>query len=463
MVLVLQHHFSKQHLIFFSLHHCFLTNYTHTHTKESTNMWQTLSVVWLAMLLLLPLVQAAENATDTYKVPSFSLVLNVDKSESALIVFQDSLNSAVKQHLELFFQTKMEGTSLPNGFIEDVALTSSYVWKELSKSTDQYDSVNKYEVRAQFKCQLDVGYTIQSNIKAAGGEQEVSVPRISQSIMDLFLIEAFQGDNYWSLVHAFFKDEALESITGMKITVQADGYIHYNGGDQDPATMEQYSTRGAWSPTMIVGVFFATVFLGIMIVMWTYLCCCTRDSMWVRLNRRKQRNRPKHSHHLEKPDNTTDESNSTSSLHPDDDDYQAESWMDVWAKSVTSIPLREPVKARKIKKKAASIRRPAQHHCSSLNAIVEIDDDGSTVCSAETQKSRASSQHSRIISKQAAIMEAEISELEEGQLSIPECDDESDEYCDDEESVSTVDARASPTQRHGSRKTGDGPCTAAIV
>ena len=90
-------------------------------------MWQTRLVVWLSTLLLLTLVEAAQNGTESYNVPSFSLTLNVDKSESALIVFQDSLNSAVKQHLELFFQKKMEGTSLPNGFIQDVALTSSYV------------------------------------------------------------------------------------------------------------------------------------------------------------------------------------------------------------------------------------------------------------------------------------------------------------------------------------------------
>ena len=420
-------------------------------------MWQTRLVVWLSTLLLTALVQAAQNGTESYKVPSFSLALNVDKSESALIVFQDSLNSAVEQHLEMFFQKKIEGTSLPDGFIQDVALTSSYVWKELSRSTNQDDSVNKYEVRAQFQCQLDVGYTIQSNSTAA-------VPRISQSIMDLFLIEAFQGDNYWSLVHAFFKDETLESITGMEISVQADGYIH-NGGDQDPATLEQYNnTRGAWNATMIMGVCFACICLGIMIVMWTYLCCFARDSVWIRLYRRKLRNRAKHPHHLEKPDNTTEESNSTSSHHPDDDEYHLESWMDLWAKSMTSIPIREPVKPRKIKKKAASIRRPAQHHSSSLNAIVEIDDDGSTVCSAETQKSRASSQQSRKPSKQSAIMEAEISELEEGQASIPECDEESNgDYHDDAESVSTVDARASPTQRHGSRKTADAPGTEAFV
>jgi hypothetical protein len=282
--------------------------------------------------------------------------------------------------------------------------------------------------------------------------------------MDLLLIEAFQGDNYWSLVHAFFKDETLESVTGMKITVQADGYVHNNGGDQDPATLERYKTSGAWNATMIVGVCFATICLGIMIVMWAYLCCCARDSVWIRLHRRKLRNQAKHSRHLEKPDNTTEESNSTSSHHPDDDEYYVEGWMDLWAKSMTSIPLREPVKPRKIKKKAASIRRPAQHHSSSLNAIVEIDDDGSTVCSAETQKSRASSKQSRKPSKQSAIMEAEILELEEGQSSIPECDEESngDDH-DDEESVSTVDARVSPTQRHRSRKTADAPGSATIV
>jgi hypothetical protein len=406
----------------------------------------------LAGLLLSTLVQGAENATESYLLPSFSLVLNVDKSENALLVFQDHLDTAVQKHLDVFFQEKIEGMSLPNGYIDGVDLSSTYVWKELSHSTSN-DSPNKYELRARFKCQLEVGYNVQDTAA------DVPISRISQSIMELLLIESFQGDNYWGLVHDFFRDEVLESITGMKITVQADGYVHYNG--EDPAELEQYQTTGAWTAAMIVGVFIASLCFGMMIVMWTYLCCCTRNSLWVLLNnRRRHKKNP-----LDKPDSTTDDSHSSSSRHPEEGDEYEATWMDAWAKSITSIPLRPPVKPRKLKKHAASIRRPGRHHSSNLNAIVEVDDDSSTVCSVETTsqlKSVSSSQHSRTQSSNRLAAEAtECTAVEDGAFSIQECDEQSDD--DDDESVSSSATCVSLSQMQGSRKTASIPNAPGIV
>lgn len=381
-------------------------------------MWKT-RLLWLGGLLLLAVTQAAENVTDLYYLPYFSLVLNVEKHESSLIIFQDRLDELVNQHLDVFFRQKIKETTLQHGFIREVMLSSAYVWKELSSSTS-IDSPNSYEVRAHFDSHLEVAYFETT----ADGEDS----RISDSIMNLFLIEAFQGDQYWTLVHAFLDDDILKTVNGMKVTVQADGYIQYNG--QDPTTMEKAQKTGEWTPTMFVGVVFAAISLVSMIVMWSYLCCCARNSVWVRYARRRRRNLK------DKPDSSTDDSHSTSSQHPGDDELEGQ-WLDAWAMSVTSIPLRVPAKPRKLKKTSPAMRRPAHNHSSYLNAITEADDDSSTVCSTDTHKSKSGitsqSEHSSRTkcSKRARIEELEATELNEGKFSMQECDEESESNDDD--------------------------------
>lgn len=341
-------------------------------------------------------VQGIQHYTsDLYELPSFFLVLNVDESESALIVFQDRLNDAVHTHLDEFFRDKVKVTSLPDGYVKDIGVSSSYVWKELSH-TNHDDTPNKYEVRSSFDCQIEIGYKKEENIANAD-------IRLSQATMDLLLIEAFQGDNYWNLVHTFLEDDVLADITGVKITVHADSYVHSNGDDP----RDRSTSSDVWTPAMTFGVVLAALVLLSLIIMWSYLCCCARESIWIlrltRLRRQKQG--------MSKEDAVTDDMYSTSSLNPEDEEEDGR-WMDAWAKAVTSIPLREPVKTRKLKKQAAAIRHPAQHHNSCLNAIEEVDDESSTVCSVDTSRSKqngTASQHSRtaFVVQQSAIMEEE--------------------------------------------------------
>lgn len=332
------------------------------------SLWQYRLFLWLAVV-----IAAVRAKTDVYDLPSFALVLNVDSSENSLIEFQDRLNFAVQMHLADFFLDKVKSSALVEGGVEKVELTSSYIWKELPAAQDsKNDQEKKYDVRSNFGCQLEIrSWTVD-------GDES----RISQSIMDLFLIEAFQGEHYWALVHSFFKDEVLQAITGVTITVKADGYVHYNG--QDPSAFnnyDDYNTDGNWTPAMTAGVIFATLLVVSLCFMWTYICCFTRDSIflqWTRSGRKKL---------MEKAETATDDMHSTSTLNPEEEAEEGE-WMDAWAKSVTSIPLRQPVKTRK-SKKAPSIRHPAQHHNSYLNSIEEADDECSTVCSVESSPSHS--------------------------------------------------------------------------
>lgn len=350
--------------------------------KGTRTLWQWCVLTWLGFIVVS--VHAGEVA-EIFNLPSFSLVLNVDKSENALIVFQDRLNKVVQLHLTEFFREKVDATSVGEREVEEeVALSSAYVWRELATSDN--GNQQHYEVRSNFDCQIEVGYSTTTNVGNS---------RLSQSIMDLYLIEAFQGDNYWSLVHSFLKDQVLEDITEVKITVMADGYIHYNG--QDPSTLDLYDTTGEWTPAMTAGVVFATLLVMSLVIMWSYICCYTRNSPLARFTMFRRHR------FSDKTDSATDDMNSTSTLNPEDDEEEGK-WMDQWAESVTSIPLREPVKPRKSKKQRV-VRRPGHQHNTFLNSIEEAEDECSTVCSVESSRSKPRERQRATTPTQETILE----------------------------------------------------------
>jgi hypothetical protein len=309
---------------------------------------------------------SATNAQDTavYSLPSFSLVLKVDKTSNDLIVFQDRLETAVRTHLTDFFKQKVESPSLGDGNIDEVALSQLLVWKELSSggtkvSDETQGTVHQYEARGEYDCQLELIYN------SAGEGHD----RLSGSIMDLFLIEAFQGDNYWHLVHNFLSDEILEDITDVKITVMTDGYIAYHG--QDVSAFDDYNNGGVgdWTGAMTVGVIFASFFCLALVLMWVYLCFCVQGTFLFKSRNPNQKDIGK------EDESVTDDLYSTSSVefqYEDEDEEQT--WMDAWANAITSIPLREPIRIRR-KKKGPSIRHPAQQHNSYLGCIEEAGAD----------------------------------------------------------------------------------------
>lgn len=336
--------------------------------KGKTSIWNGRTWLWFVAFVA---VAVSAQTSQMYDLPPFSIVLNVDESETSLITFEDRLIDVVQQHLIEFFEEKVDIPSYGDGQVELVALSASHVWKELGQAQSNRFA-HKYEVQSDFTCKLELSYN------STNGRDT----HPSSSIMNLLLIEAFQGDNYWDLVHTFLRDTVLKDITGVQVTVVADGYVHNNGEKGLALEEEPISAGDDWTPAMTAGVIFAGVLVFSITLMWTYLCCFARGAILlqcVKFGRRKLK---------EKADSVTDDAFSTSTLNPDDDASEGR-WLDAWAEAVTSIPLREPVKTRKLKKQP-TIRHPAQHHSSYLNCIEEADDETSTVCSVESSRTHAS-------------------------------------------------------------------------
>jgi hypothetical protein len=328
---------------------------------------------WIVALLCLTVANANKAI---YSLPSFSLVLKVTKSDNALIVFQDRLEVSVKDHLNEFFKDKIETPSFGSGTFEEIALSSKLVWRELTggdagkdRGADPYqgeDTMRHFEVRGDYECQLSLSYN------PLDGEESL----LSNSIMELFLIEAFQGDNYWGLVHSFLSDEILDEITDVKITVISDGYVP-NG--QDPSAFNNYETgNDEWTGAMTVGVVFAAFFFFVLLLMWIYLCFFVRGTfLW------KTRN--PYPDEMAMKDDAATEPNSAESIDFTSEDEES-TWMDAWANAITSIPIRAPIKTSKRKKKI--IHHPAQNHNSYLDSINESGEDECSCASEDDYSQR---------------------------------------------------------------------------
>jgi hypothetical protein len=362
-------------------------------------------------------VRSSSNITSTvpflqYQLPSFSLTLKVsklDKNASSLMAFQDRLKETIQDHLEDFFQDKLETTlKLPTKVRFN--LESHLIWRELSMEGDSSLQdldlfVKQYEVRGQYDTQMTLNY---SNNETYSQE----IVGISQSLMTLLLLESFQGQNYWEMVHRFISSPSLSDVSDVKITVLEDGFVPYHGGavafDDDywfDTQQSQQKQRGSvMSPGMIVAMAFVTFFCLAIVVIWTYLCYNLPTSFF--LNDFEQRQRRSKGDSIFKDhegsssvtdssstndDNISMESFGDEELAMADSSFWVDStgdWMDNWAQKVTSIPIREPLPRRK-KKRGQPLRqslvRPAHQHVSQLDCITELDNESccnSTVVSS---------------------------------------------------------------------------------
>lgn len=301
--------------------------------------------------------------TSIFNLPPFTLVLEVTKPHDALIVFQDRLESSVTDHLTDFFKSKVDSSNFGSSQVGEVALSSRLVWRDLLPDlgvTDEDGNARtNFQVRADFEAQVTVVYD-----SSVAGES-----RLSKSMMDLFLIEAFEGDNYWHLVHHFLSDDELEDISDVKVTVVSDGFVANDGQD------ESYFDRnprdgGVWTKAMTVGVVLATFFCLMLIAIWLYLCLIAKSKHLFKKRRRFD---------MFKDDEAVTETNSAESC---DYSFDEESqWMDDWAESITSIFVRDPVKTKH--KMMNSARHPAQQHRSFLESIEESGGDDTSCASTD--------------------------------------------------------------------------------
>jgi hypothetical protein len=193
--------------------------------------------------------------------------------------------------------------------------------------------------------------------------------------MELFFVEAFQQGNYWTLVHKFLSDEVLTGISDVEISVISDGYIAF--GKQDPTDIGHDGDK--WHLGTMAGVFFATFFCLALVGLWAY--------MFYHLRKRAEE---------DKESTSTDEDSIDCDLNLHDvDDASTGSWMDTWANTMTSIPLREPVKNRRRNRYRPT---PKSAHNPSLDCISEGADEDASLASASSRSSRRSLKNTSALS-----------------------------------------------------------------
>jgi hypothetical protein len=277
------------------------------------------------------------------------MVLQVKKSDNALIVFQDRLEAAVRDHLDSFFAHKVATPGFGYGSVEEVALSSRMTWHEKNEDNEDFDkftvpgqdpgTARHYEVHADYESQILLKL-----------DEHIAATRLSQSIMNLLLIEAFESQNYWALFHLFLSDTALAEIADATVVVNTEGFRLNNGISTE--------TQSKWTTAMKVGVGFASFFCVVLLFMWVYLCLFVKGTLLFKA--------PIVHQGKDTEETATEESSGTHDFDFGFSHQEESTWMDEWARSITSIPVRQPIKPKKKK-----LRRPARQHRPSLDQIEE--------------------------------------------------------------------------------------------
>ena len=311
--------------------------------------------------------------------------MRVEKSDNALILFQDRFETALRKHLTEFFNQKINTPNFGYGKVDEVAISSQLTWTAITDDDQAFDAFtnpdqNQHSVARRYEVHADQQSEITLNLTS-----KVSSSVISDPIVTLMMIESFQGGNYWDLYQIFMSDSILKQIQDVKISVSADGFVpNANQGISSPLSIQYTSqTPTKWTLTMIIGVSLASFFGLVLIAMWAYVCLFIKGSfLFKRPNEKELKDG--------KADSDTEANSSEQSYDFGFGPGEEEAWMDAWAKSITSIPVREPKKRSKSKKKTQT-RRPAQKYQSSLEQIEESDDENS--CASSTSWASSSDEN----------------------------------------------------------------------
>jgi hypothetical protein len=309
-----------------------------------------------------------------YTLPAFTMVLQVQKSDNALTVFQDRLDIALRSHFIAFFSDQLNTEDFSYGTVVDVGLVSQTFWREInddgetvetSATTATLDPTapRRYEVRASFESQMEVIM-----------DMDIASTKLPQSSMDLLFVEALQGDNYWDLYELFVSDNELNQINTVEISVMANGFRPFDSQD---GSVTGYDTEDYWTPSMTVGVAFAVFFVCVLAIMWLYLCIFVRGTCLFRT--RRVLDGHKMMDHKKEPEQSSDTDQNSSDTEGDlafgAGPASESAWMDAWATAITSIPVRELAKGGKKRPKKQRVRRPSKQNCSNLGQIVELVDE----------------------------------------------------------------------------------------
>jgi len=363
-----------------------------------------------------------------FDLPSLSMILDVEKEEDSLIPFQEELKQSMDLHLEKFYKNKLLTSEVGIPVFVEVDLESQLLWKELMVSPKEIKGettsgqaysdiafVKKYEVRGIFNCKIKLQIDPITTIN--GKEKAVYV---SQTLINMFFLEAFENEHYWDMMHGFVTSPLLRDIISTRVTILDTGFEHpydedgnllFESNNNDFLGLSiAYNDDSGMSPLVIVGSAFIVFFFLTLVAIWVYLIVrfwgeTQRLRFWSPHKVGRSRSKSEGSH-IESSATDSINSEGSNSIASGDQEqhayYPAPTWaesitanLDTWASSITSIPLREVDQKRRRKRGAKVVKRPyfrpGHEHSSCLDNITEADNESwcSSVKSGRSSKSRA--------------------------------------------------------------------------
>jgi len=430
-----------------------------------------------------------------FELPSLSITLDVEKQDDALIPFQDKLKEVMENHLEEFYNDKFLTSEVGIPAMVDVNLDSQIIWKELwvepkeiidYSQNHEYNDISfvkKYEVQGFSNCK------IKFQIDPLTTQYGVKKPLyVSQTLVDLFFLEAFESDHYWDMMHDFLTTPLLQDIISADVTVLDDGFVHpydengnllFESNDDFFGKIVQFDDDGGgtgntgMSTLMIAASIIIMLFFLTLVLIWIYICVAMRGELLFHLRRRRRVGRSRSREEGSYKDSVSTRSSysdedlsSVASIDGDEDEPFAPGggWassisanLDAWANSITSIPLRDIDVARKGRKKKKAGKkvvgrpyfRPCQEHSSSLDCITEADNESwcSTVKSGRSRSSaRSGSTRTRGASR-GGTRRAGDDDDDDGVAAIHEGDEEDSDDDDEERGQASPLLIQQPQQR----------------
>jgi hypothetical protein len=198
----------------------------------------------------------------------------------------------------------------------------------------------------------------------------------------------------------------LQDINDVHITVLQDGFVPHD--PQKHSNSNSFNNQQqAMTPGMMVGIIFATIFCIGLIAIWVYLCTMV-NGVFILNNRNLQAKGDvfKNESVTDHTEDGDEDAHTNRSLYSTTDE---ENSLDMWARNLTSIKLRQPELLPMKKKRGAPTRqsflRPARTHTSSLDYIQEADNEScaSTVASARTSASATTKQNDKKTNQRSQI------------------------------------------------------------
>jgi len=358
-----------------------------------------------------------------FDLPSLSMILDVEKEDNALIPFQDQLKDSMELHLEKFYKNKFLTSEVGIPAFVDVDLELQLLWKELwvepKEITEEVQDqtytkiafVKKYEVRGILNCKIKLQIDpITSEYEIEEEEKPVFV---SQSLINIFYLEAFENEHYWDMMHGFLTTPLLRAILSAEVKVLDVDFVHpydeqgnlrFESDDNFFGLSIDYDDDAGVSFIMVVGVIFVIMFFLALVAIWFYLCVVMKGSQRFLWNKNKiGRSRSRDGDSFKGSSVTRSVNSDASGGGNDDDEESTGSWassitanLDQWASSITSIPLRDVDNRRRKNRGNKTVGRPyfrpGHEHSSSLDCITEVDNESwcSSVKSSRSGRSSKS-------------------------------------------------------------------------